>query len=205
MILNASNNSRLPTFRLEGKAKQKGFKCIAGTDEAGRGPLAGPVVAACVVLKRKDFIAKIDDSKRLTPFLREKAYQEIIRKAHIGVGIVFEDKIEEINISNATILAMRQAFFNLPVLPDFLLIDGILDLKLPIKQICIIKGDQKSLSIASASIVAKVTRDRLMVFYDKLFPKWNLAVHKGYGTQAHYRAIKRHGLSPLHRKSFIHD
>ncbi len=167
--------------------------------------MAGPVLAACVVLKDSDFTVRVDDSKRLSPFLREKAYLEILEKSYIGIGIVFESTIEEININNATILAMREAFFNLPVEPDFVLVDGILDLKLPIKLRCVIKGDQKSLSIASASIVAKVMRDKLMVFYDKLYPKWGLAMHKGYGTKAHYEKIKKWGLSPLHRVSFIHD
>jgi len=193
----------LPTLLLEEKARSQGYKCVAGTDEAGRGPLAGPVVAACVVLKKVDFTVKIDDSKRLSPAAREKAYPQILDKADVGVGIIFEDTIERINIHNATILAMRQALFNLPVKPDLLLVDGILNLKLSTEQICIIRGDQKSLSIACASIVAKVTRDRLMVFYDKLFPEWGLKVHKGYGTRAHYDAIRKWGLSPLHRVSFI--
>lgn len=157
-------------------------------------------MAACVILKKFDFTAKIDDSKRLSHFSREKAYEQIIKKAHIGIGVVFEDIIEDINIQNATILAMEQAIFNLPVMPDLLLIDGIVGLKVPLEQICIIRGDQKSLSIASASIVAKVTRDRLMVFYDKLFPEYGFATHKGYGTKAHFEAIERYGFSPLHRK-----
>lgn len=192
--------SSLPTLLQEKRAKERGYRCIAGIDEAGRGPLAGPVVAACVVLKRFDFTAKIDDSKRLTPLSRQKGYKQIVEKAHVGIGIVLEDTIEDINIKNATILAMEQAFFNLPVLPDLLLIDGILKLNLPMRQICIVRGDQKSLSIASASIVAKVTRDRLMVFYDRLFPEYGFATHKGYGTKAHFKTIKKHGLSPLHRK-----
>ena len=194
------NNGSPPTLLLEKRAKRKGYKCIAGIDEAGRGPLAGPVAAACVVLKRFDFTTRIDDSKRLTATLREKAYWQIIEKAHVGVGIVFEDTIEYININNATVLAMRRAYFNLPVKPDLLLVDGILDLRLPLKQISIIGGDRKSLSIASASIVAKVIRDKLMIFYDNIFPNWGLAAHKGYGTKAHFKAIEKYGLSPLHRK-----
>jgi len=193
----------LPTLLLEQKAKQQGHRHIAGIDEAGRGPLAGPVVAACVILKRFDFTTKIDDSKRLSASLREKAYSQILERAHVGLGIVFKDTIEDINIRNATMLAMKYACFDLPVEPDMLLVDGILDLKLPFKQLCVIGGDRKSLSIAAASIVAKVTRDKLMVFYDGLFPKWGLATHKGYGTRAHFQAISKYGLSPLHRESFI--
>lgn len=194
--------SSLPTLFLEKKAKREGYKCIAGIDEAGRGPLAGPVVAACAVLKRFDFTTRIDDSKRLTAVLREKAYWQIIERADVGIGMVFEDTIEDINIKNATVLAMKRALFNLPVEPDLLLVDGILDLRLLIKQISIVNGDQKSLSIASASIVAKVIRDKLMIFYDKLFPEWDLATHKGYGTKAHFKAIEKYGLSPLHRKEW---
>ncbi|MFH0732714.1 MAG: ribonuclease HII [Candidatus Omnitrophota bacterium] len=189
----------LPTPNREHNARRQGYKCVAGIDEAGRGPIAGPVVACCVVLKRYDFIARIDDSKRLTALLREKAYKEILEKAFVGIGIVHEDIIKRINIANATILAMRYALYNLPVVPDLLLVDGILSLKVPQKQVLIIKGDQKSLSIAAASIIAKVTRDRLMVFYDELFPKYGLAVHKGYGTKTHFETIDKFGLSPLHR------
>lgn len=188
----------------EKRAKNQGYKCIAGIDEAGRGPLAGPVVAACVVLKEFDFTTRVDDSKKLSPLSRERAYKQILIKAHVGIGVVFEDIIEDINIHNATILAMERALFNLPVWPDLVLIDGILKLKLPLlKQTCIIRGDQKSLSIAAASIVAKVTRDRLMIFYDKLFPEYRFKNHKGYGTQAHFDAIRKYGLLPLHRRSFL--
>lgn len=193
----------LPTLLQENKAKSEGFNCIAGVDEAGRGPLAGPVVAACVVLKSFDFRTRIDDSKRLSSPARERAYKEILEKAHVGVGVVAEDIIEEINIHKATMLAMERAFFNLLVRPDLLLIDGLLKLNLPVTQISIVGGDQKSVSIASASIIAKVTRDRLMVFYDGLFPQYGFAAHKGYGTKSHFKAIKKHGLLTLHRRDFI--
>ena len=197
-------DNSLPNLLQEKRAQGKGYKCIAGIDEVGRGPLAGPVMAACVVLKRFDFTVRIDDSKRLTPALREKAYAEIIERADVGIGMVFEDIIEEINIHNATILAMERALSNLSITPDLLLIDGISKLKLPIEQICIIGGDGKCLSIACASIIAKVTRDRLMTFYDNIFPQYGFLCHKGYGTAKHFKAIKEHGLLPLHRRSFIH-
>jgi len=193
------NKNSLPTLLEENKAKGEGYKCIAGIDESGRGPIAGPVVAACVVLKRFDFTTRVDDSKRLTAASRERACREIMERAYVGVGIVSEDIIKNINIYKATELVMKCALYNLPIEPDLLLVDGILDLRVPIKQICIIRGDQKCLSIAAASIVAKVTRDRLMTFYDKLFPKYGLATHKGYGTKAHFKAIARYGLSSLHR------
>jgi ribonuclease HII len=198
-------SNSLPTLLRENKARSNGYKCIAGIDEAGRGPLAGPVLAACVVLKGFDFTVKIDDSKRLTKLQRESAFEQIIKKAHVGIGIVNEDIIEEININNATILAMQRAVSDIAVRPDLLLIDGILKLKFPflLKQACIISGDRKCLSIACASIAAKVIRDRMMVFYDCLFPKWGLAAHKGYGTRRHFKAIRKFGLSVLHRKDFV--
>jgi len=193
-------NSSSPTTQYENKAKQQGFSCIAGIDEVGRGPIAGPVVAACLVLKTNSFINKIADSKKLTPIAREIAYREISAKAFIGIGLVSENFIERINIHNATILAMKRALFNLRVQPDFLLIDGIINLGLPIKQLSIIGGDRKCLSIAAASIIAKVTRDRLMVFYDKLYPEYGFARHKGYGTSRHFEAVRELGILPLHRR-----
>ena len=195
--------NNIPNLNYENRAKAMGYKRIAGIDEVGRGPLAGPVVAACVVLKKSNFTVRVDDSKKLTPASREKAYFQIIEKAYVGVGLMSEDIVERRNINNATVLAMRQAFFNIPVKPDIVLIDGKIDLKVPVKQIAIIRGDSKSLSIAAASIVAKVLRDRLMVFYDDIFPEYGFAFHKGYGTSAHFTLLKKYGLSPLHRKNFI--
>lgn len=190
--------------RLKGISAYAGLKgeVAAGIDEAGRGPLAGPVVASAVVLKRCDFTVRIDDSKRLTPAARELAYTEIRERAAIGVGIVSETLIDSINIYQATILAMERAVFDLNARPDLLLIDGNMRLRLEIKQVSIVKGDQKNLSIACASIIAKVTRDRLLEFYDSVFPGYGFLKHKGYGTKRHISAIFEKGFSPIHRRSF---
>lgn len=189
---------------LREKAKRfSGFKVIAGVDEAGRGPLAGPVVAASVILKESDFTVRIDDSKKLSASLREKAYRQILEKAEVGIGIVSEDIIDSINIHRATLLAMEEAVLNLDRRPDLLLIDGNIRLRLPFSQWSIIKGDQQSLSIACASIVAKVTRDRLLNFYDTLFPEYGFNRHKGYGTRAHISVLRDRGFSPVHRRSFV--
>jgi ribonuclease HII len=186
----------------EQKASIKGYRFIAGIDETGRGPLAGPVVAAAVVLTSYDFKARIDDSKRLSAAAREYAYKEIQQKAFIGVGIVSEDIIDKINIYQATMLAMQMSVLDLYIRPDLLLIDGNIKLKIRTEQIAIVRGDQKSLSIACASIVAKVSRDRLLKFYDNIFPGYDFSGHKGYGTNRHINAIANKGLSPIHRRSF---
>ena len=186
----------------EQKASAKGYRFIAGIDEAGRGPLAGPVVAAAVVLTSYDFKARIDDSKRLSAAARERAYKEIQQKAFIGVGVVSEDTIDKINIYQATMLAMQMSVLDLYIRPDLLLIDGNIKLKIRTEQIAIVRGDQKSLSIACASIVAKVSRDRLLKFYDNIFPGYDFSGHKGYGTSRHINTIADRGLSPIHRRSF---
>lgn len=193
-----------PTLRHEKTAKKKGFELIAGIDEAGRGPLAGPVVASAVIIKDHEprFACEINDSKLLSPKKRILAYHEILKKAAIGIGIIDEDTIDSINIRRATILAMEEAVINLGVEPDLLLIDGIMPLGLPYKQKCIIRGDAKSVSIAAASIVAKVIRDSLMLEYHKLYPQYRFDLHKGYGTKTHIRLLKKHGPSPIHRTSF---
>ena len=197
------NQKKINQLLLEEKRqKARGFKIIAGIDEAGRGPLAGPVVAASVILKSFDFKSQIDDSKKLSSKARQKAYAEIVKKAYIGVGIVSEEVIDTINIYQATRLAMEQSVFNLRILPDLLLVDGNMRLRLGMDQIQIIKGDQSSLSIASASIVAKVTRDRLLEFYDRIFPGYKFASHKGYGTKAHMEVLEKKGFSPIHRTTF---
>jgi len=205
-------------FYYENKAKKKGFKFIVGVDEAGRGPLAGPVVASAVLLKSHRFKNRIDDSKKLSSLQREKAFKEIIKKSFFGLGVVSESAIDKINILKATHLAMEKALFDLfsklnksnkIAKTKFkksvcALIDGSpLSLEVPCAIKNIIKGDSKSLSIACASIIAKVTRDRMMVALDKIKPQYGFLKHKGYGTEAHIRAIRKFGPSIYHRKSFI--
>ena len=176
---------------------------IAGLDEAGRGPLAGPVVAAAVVLPQKGKWTGVDDSKKLSPAQREKIFPLLFEKAlGVGVGIVDAQEIDRLNILQASLKAMQLAVGNLSLPPDFLLIDGIHSLRLPLPQQTIPKGDQRCLSIAAASIVAKVTRDRLMAAYHDQYPQYNFARHKGYGTQEHLQAIRKYGCCPLHRQSF---
>jgi len=199
-LASAQKNNYL--LNQEHKAAARGYRFIAGIDEAGRGPLAGPVVAASVILKSYYFNVRIDDSKKLSHLARERAYKEISQKVFIGIGIVPEDAIDRINIYQATMLAMRISILDLDVKPDFLLIDGNMNLSIETEQVAIIRGDQKSLSIACASIVAKVTRDRLLKFYNNIFPGYGFSQHKGYGTKSHISAITRKGLSPIHRRSF---
>jgi len=164
--------------------------------------LAGPVVASAVILNGFDFKEDIDDSKKLSARKREKAYREILEKSHVGVGIVGEKIIDRINIYQATKRAMKIALSNLKIPPDYILIDGIMKIKSPCTSQCIISGDSKSLSIAAASIVAKVTRDRLMLKYDRIYPQYGFARHKGYPTKLHKLALKNHGPCSIHRKSF---
>lgn len=186
----------------EKRARKKGHNLIAGIDEAGRGPLAGPVVASAVILKDLNFTCEIDDSKRLTPKKRFRASTEICDKAVIGVGIVSEQIIDKINIRQATIMAMEEAVSNLNVEPDILLIDGNIKLNLPCPQKPIIRGDARSASIAAASIIAKVTRDLMMHDYHKKYPQYRFDLHKGYGTRLHIKRLKRYGISPIHRRTF---
>ena len=186
----------------ERKISKSGYTRIAGVDEAGRGPLAGPVVAGAVILKDFKFKERIDDSKKLSAKKREKAYREILKKSIVGVGIIDEKTIDDINIYQATKKAMQLAIANLGIAPDYVIVDGKMKIttKCPLR--CIVSGDSKSLSIAAASIVAKVTRDRLMVEYDLVYPQYGFARHKGYGTKAHIEALNNHGPSPIHRNSF---
>ena len=186
----------------EKRLSSQGYIRIAGVDEAGRGPLAGPVVAGAVILKEHSFKERVDDSKKLSPKKREKAYLEIIEKCIVGVGIVSEKIIDEINIYRATIKAMEDAIEDLELKPDYVMVDGRMRLstRCPIKRI--VGGDALSLSIAAASIVAKVTRDKLMMEYDRTYPQYGFARHKGYGTRSHMEALKRYGPSPIHRFSF---
>lgn len=177
---------------------------ICGIDEAGRGPLAGPVVAAAVVLPKDCQILFLNDSKKVSEKKRELLFEEIKEKAvSYGIGIVSPEQIDEINILQATYEAMRQAIGGLSVQPDLLLNDAVTIPGVDIQQIPIVKGDAKSVSIAAASILAKVTRDRMMLQYDELFPEYGFARHKGYGTAVHIQALKEHGPCPIHRSSFI--
>lgn len=193
---------RLKLLSHEKRLSSSGYRAIAGIDEAGRGPLAGPVVAGAVILKDFDFTARIDDSKKLSAGARERAYREIREKAIIGIGIVDEKVIDEINIYRATIRAMHMAIADLEIPPDFIIVDGKMKLAAPCPVLSIVRGDSASLSIAAASIVAKVTRDRIMDSYDKEFPQYGFARHKGYPTKEHRKAIRIHLPSPIHRKTF---
>ena len=181
---------------------------ICGVDEAGRGPFAGPVVAGAVILSLDDperEILYLNDSKKLSEKKREALYDEIMEKAvSVGVGIVERDVIDEINILQATFLAMQKAIAALDPQPDYILADAVTIPKILIPQEGIVKGDAKSVSIAAGSIIAKVTRDRIMYEYDKLYPEYGFASHKGYGTEAHIEAIKEYGMLDIHRRSFIH-
>ena len=177
---------------------------ICGIDEVGRGPLAGPVVAGAVILPRDARILYINDSKQLSEKKREELYGEILSQAvAVGIGSAGPGRIDEINILNATYEAMREAVGKLKIRPSLLLVDAVRIPGLDIPQVPIIKGDAKSQSIAAASIVAKVTRDRLMKEYDRLLPEYGFAANKGYGSAAHIEALKKYGPSPIHRASFI--
>ncbi len=189
--------------KIEKEKRKQGYKLICGIDEAGRGPLCGPVVAGAVIFKEDEFIEGINDSKKISEKKREKLFDEINEKAlAVGVGIVWQDEIDEINILNATKKAMKMAVENLKIKPDFCLIDGNQKVDLDMESQTVVKGDMLSMSIAAASIIAKVTRDRMLIEDDKKYPEYGFAKHKGYGTKAHIEAIKKYGLCELHRKSF---
>ncbi|MEE3436633.1 MAG: ribonuclease HII [Lachnospiraceae bacterium] len=182
----------------------EGYGLIAGIDEVGRGPLAGPVMAGAVILPKDHPILYLNDSKKLTEKKREELYEVIMKEAvAVGIGMASEARIDEINILNATYEAMREAIGKLAPQPDILLNDAVKIPGVSIRQVPIIKGDAKSVSIAAASIVAKVTRDRLMAEYEKIYPGYGFAKNKGYGTAEHIAAIKEMGPCPIHRRSFI--
>ena len=184
----------------------KDYPYICGIDEVGRGPLAGPVVAGAVILPKDDMILYLNDSKKLSEKKREMLYDEIMNRAvATGIGMASPARIDEINILQATYEAMRMAIDNLKVRPDILLNDAVTIPQVDILQVPIIKGDAKSISIAAASIIAKVTRDRLMVEYDKVLPGYDFESNKGYGTKAHIAGLKELGPTPIHRRSFIHN
>ena len=184
---------------------EKGVKYIAGIDEAGRGPLAGPVVVACVVLPENSMIEGVNDSKKISEAKREKLYDTLIQEAiSYGVGIIYQDEIDEINILQATKKGVTEAIKQMEIKPNIIMVDalnGIDTMGIPYKSI--IKGDAKCYSIAAASIIAKVTRDRIMREWDKVYPEYGFASHKGYGTAKHIAAIKEFGPCPIHRKTFI--
>lgn len=198
----------LERVRLEGmrefENKYSDLVYVAGIDEAGRGPLAGPVVAAAVILPKDIFLPFLNDSKKVTEKRRDVLFDEIKQNAiAYGIGIASNTLIDEINILQATYEAMREAINSLEKTPDVLLVDAVHIPDINIKQVGIVKGDAKSVNIAAASILAKVTRDRIMVEYDKIYPEYGFASNKGYGTATHIAALKEVGPCAIHRKSFI--
>ena len=191
-----------PNFRFESQAFRAGHTLICGIDEAGRGPWAGPVVACAVVLNSKRIPKGINDSKKLIEARREALFDSIMQSSQVGIGIVSVTEIDDINILQATFLAMQRALGQFVNHPDLALIDGNRSPKIKCKIQTIIAGDAKSLSIAAASIIAKVTRDRIMHALDETHPHYGFAKHKGYGTSAHVAALEKHGPCAEHRKSF---
>ncbi len=183
--------------------RKNGYNLVAGIDEAGRGPLAGPVVAAAVILSPKCYIEKLNDSKKLNAKQRNELYEIICKEAiDIGIGIIDVPIIDKINILSATLLAMKKACYNLKHTPEYVLIDGPFLPKIDTPKSGIINGDNCSALIASASIIAKVTRDKIMVKFHKKYPLYGFDKHKGYGTSLHLSALRQHGPCPIHRKSF---
>ncbi|MDY6970893.1 MAG: ribonuclease HII [Thermodesulfobacteriota bacterium] len=190
-------------FFYEGLARKAGYGLIAGVDEAGRGPLAGPVVAAAVIVPRGVELAGIRDSKKMTARAREEAFSIIQSRAlATGIGVVSHKYIDEFNILKASLEAMRQAILALDPQPEFLLVDGVNQVPSPIPQACLKKGDQISRSISAASVLAKVYRDRIMRSYHETYPVYSFDEHKGYGTPRHKEALKKYGSSPFHRLTF---
>lgn len=184
--------------------KYREYDFICGIDEVGRGPLAGPVVAGAVILPRDCRILYINDSKQLTEKKREELYEIIMEKAVCcGLGYASPERIDEINILQATYEAMREALGKLKPQPGILLNDAVTIPEVAVRQVPIVKGDAKSITIGAASIIAKVTRDRLMTEYDRVFPEYGFAANKGYGSEAHIRALEKYGPTPIHRRSFI--
>ena len=194
----------MPDYEYEAKASSLGYVNICGVDEAGRGPLAGPVYAAAVILPQGLVIDGLNDSKKLSEKKRELLYDKVVESAVAwSVGVATEQEIDEVNILQATYLAMKRAVEGLSVKADFALIDGNRMPPLDIAGETVIKGDSLSMSIAAASIIAKVTRDRFMLELDEKYPEYLFAKHKGYGTALHYEMIEKHGISPVHRRSFL--
>lgn len=191
-----------PLF-FEDLARRRGYRAVAGIDEAGRGPLAGPVVAAAVILPRTFDLPGLNDSKQISEKKRNELFPLIFEQAvAVGIGVSRAEEIDEINILQATLKGMSRAVGRLSVVPDFLLVDGITPVPIGIEQKTLKKGDSRSLSIAAASVVAKVVRDRIMVAYDRNYPQYGFAGHKGYGSQKHRDAIAAHGPCVCHRRTF---
>jgi len=187
----------------ESLARKSGYRLIAGVDEAGRGPLAGPVVAAAVILPEGKTVEGVRDSKVMTEKAREEAFFRINEEAlAVGVGVVSAKAIDETNILRASLEAMKRAVLSLMPFPDFLLVDGTCPVSMPTAQRCLVKGDRISLSVSAASVVAKVYRDRIMRSYHALYPRYGFSENKGYGTSAHLAAIRAHGACPIHRLTF---
>jgi len=191
-------------WELENEIYSEGYSLICGVDEAGRGPLAGPVCAAAVILPKGIVIESLNDSKKLSEKKRDELF-EPIKAAAIAYCAAFAsvEEIESMNILNATYLAMNRAIKGLGVVPELALIDGNRNSSIELESRCVVKGDAKCADIAAASIIAKVTRDRYMIQMSELYPEYGFAVHKGYGTKAHYAAIREFGPSPIHRMSFL--
>lgn len=203
--IEALEKERIRIYGLQAYEREyETFGMVCGIDEVGRGPLAGPVVAGAVILPKNCEILYINDSKKLSEKKREELYDVIMEQAvECGIGYASPERIDEINILQATYEAMRMAIDGLGIVPDVLLNDAVTIPGVNMKQVPIIKGDAKSLSIGAASIIAKVTRDRLMMEYDKVFPEYDFAGNKGYGSAAHIAALKKYGPTPIHRRSFI--
>lgn len=191
-------------YSIENEYREKGFNIICGVDEAGRGPLAGPVYAAAVILPSDCVIEGLNDSKKLTEKKREALFDEIKEKAlAYGIASADEKEIDEINILNATFLAMKRAIASLSVKPDLALIDGNQKPHTDIEEVTVIKGDAKSMSIAAASVLAKVSRDRFMLEMAEKYPQYEFERHKGYGTKLHYEKIAQYGVCDIHRRTFL--
>lgn len=191
-------------YSYETEAHNNGYKVVCGVDEAGRGPLAGPVFAAAVILPDNYSHEILNDSKKLSEKKRNSVYDDIIKDAVCwSVGTADEKEIDNINILNATFLAMKRAVEGLRIKPDLAYIDGNAYPKTGVKEIAIVKGDSKCMSVAAASIIAKVSRDRFMTELDSQYPEYMFSKHKGYGTKLHYELIEKYGISPVHRRSFL--
>jgi ribonuclease HII len=201
--LKSQNSSESDPFFHESIARRAGYRLIAGVDEAGRGPLAGPVVAAAVIIPEGILLAGVKDSKKMTEKAREKAFPLIDQMAlAIGIGVVSHRGIDDSNILKASLEAMKQAVLYLDLTPEYILVDGINEVPVAIPQKCLKRGDQLSMSISAASVMAKVYRDRIMCSYGELFPEYGFLHNKGYGTARHLVALQKYGPTPMHRLTF---